>query len=337
MSKKRRGPINPYKAGPPITTPFGFFGRDALVRDLVETLTNTQCNAIVLHGQRRIGKSSLLHRLRRDETLQQDHQPIFFDLQIHKGASPARILADLALTIGDELNLSISPLVETSLANDYLQFQRVLLPEIYHQIDHKRLLILLDEFDVVIPSDMADPSLTDLLPGYFRHLLEEEQSSLAIIFVIGRRLDSVPQAYQPLFGIARTQHVGRLKQSETFDLLIQVGQHGDIRYEEDALNEIWALTDGHPYLTQLIGSEIFDHLKRREGHQASVQDVTACLDKAMEHGQGGLDLFWSGFDPAEQMILAAVAELTNQQSSTSDAEIDRCLEQHLLYQLRGGE
>jgi tetratricopeptide (TPR) repeat protein/Tfp pilus assembly protein PilF len=323
-----RGPINPYKAGPPITTPFGFFGRDDLVEDLVTTLTTARQNAIVLHGQRRIGKSSLLHRLRRDEILQRDYLPIFLDLQIHKGASLAHILADLALTISEELDLVVSPPDEVSLVGDYAQFQRTFLPEIYRQLGNKRLLILLDEFDVVMPPDTGDPSLADFLPNYLRRLIEEEQSSLAVIFVIGRRRDAVPQAYQRLFATARTEPVGRLKQSETFDLLTQVGRQGDISYDDDTLSEIWALTNGQPYLTQLIGSEIFDRLQGYGRQQASVEDVTACLDKAMEHGQGGLDWFWSGFNFKEQLILAAVAELTNQQPSTHDAEIDKCLQQH---------
>jgi tetratricopeptide (TPR) repeat protein len=331
MSAQARGPINPYVVGQTIKGEYGFYGRHNLVEAVVNTLITTQQNTIVLHGQRRIGKSSLLHRLRRDKTLGRTHLPVFFDLQLRQGFPLARILADLAQTISDELNLSVPLPDEVSLVADYHQFRRAFLPEIYRHLDDKRLLILFDEFDVVVPPDVADRFPADTLLGYLQIQIEEDQQHLAFVFVVGQRLDLLAEGYRRLFRGARTEPVGRLGQKDTYELLTELGQQGGISYTDDALAEIWALTNGHPYLAQLLGSEIFDRLQKQGSQQASATDVEACLDKAMEHGLGALDWFWRGFNHEEKLVLAAVAELTDHQQSINDAEIEETLRQHLLF------
>ena len=77
--------INPYEFGLPIKAVDRFYGRQDLVKEIVNTFTRTQQNAIVLHGQRRIGKTSLLYRLFQDDTVRQKHLPIIFEAQVWQG------------------------------------------------------------------------------------------------------------------------------------------------------------------------------------------------------------------------------------------------------------
>jgi hypothetical protein len=324
-------PDNPYIVGPPLTDEHGFYGRQNLVEEVVRALAATRQNTVVLHGQRRIGKSSLLHRLRRDQTLRDNHLPIFVDMQGYGGYLPARVIADLAGTINRELGLQLAIPTETDLRVDYNLFHRVFLPEVYPHLGQKQLLWLIDEFDVVVPTTVSGAEVADTLLGFFRTLIAEEPSKLAFIFVIGKRLSLLGEGYQRLFKAAHAQPVGRLDRSETIDLLCELGTEGGIAYSDEALVEIWALTNGHPYLVQLLGSEIFNHLHKHNRQQATSEDVTACVHKAMEHGQGALDWFWSGFGPEQQWVLSAVADLTDHGQSVSDAEIDKALQQHLLF------
>ncbi len=123
--EKKQGLINPYQFGPPITKEDGFYGREDLVEAVVKHFTNGQGNAIVLHGQRRIGKTSLLHRLKRDKMLGQHYWPIFLNLQAHQGYSSASILYHLAKTIvRDTLKLDIPYPNEASFKANRDQFQR---------------------------------------------------------------------------------------------------------------------------------------------------------------------------------------------------------------------
>ncbi len=49
-------PINPYVAGNPVDDSPTFIGRADVLREVVRVLRRPQDNAIVLYGQRRIGK-----------------------------------------------------------------------------------------------------------------------------------------------------------------------------------------------------------------------------------------------------------------------------------------
>ena len=72
-------PRNPYIAGKALSDEHGFFGREDIFR-LVETaLSSPAHNALVLFGQRRIGKTSILLQLRRHLPTP-PFRPIYFDL-----------------------------------------------------------------------------------------------------------------------------------------------------------------------------------------------------------------------------------------------------------------
>ena len=55
--------INPYIAGNPVGRGEAFVGRVDVLREVLVALENRHENALVLYGQRRIGKTSLLQEL----------------------------------------------------------------------------------------------------------------------------------------------------------------------------------------------------------------------------------------------------------------------------------
>ncbi len=56
--------INPYIAGNPVGNTPAFIGRADVLREVLRILPRPHENAIVLYGQRRIGKTSVLQHLR---------------------------------------------------------------------------------------------------------------------------------------------------------------------------------------------------------------------------------------------------------------------------------
>ena len=51
-------PSNPYIAGDPVSGQARFIGRADVLRDVLRTLRNPNTNALLLFGQRRIGKGA---------------------------------------------------------------------------------------------------------------------------------------------------------------------------------------------------------------------------------------------------------------------------------------
>src|SRR5215471_20443857 len=94
-------PVNPYIAGISLRKAHGFFGRDD-VFDLVKTVFGSpHRNAIVLFGQRRIGKSSILWQLKR-RLPKPPFVAVYFDLMDKAHLPLAELLFILASAMASE-------------------------------------------------------------------------------------------------------------------------------------------------------------------------------------------------------------------------------------------
>lgn len=104
MTKRKHKPLNPYIAGSALDGPEGFFGREDILR-LVETeLRSPHQNAVVLFGQRRIGKTSILLQLRR-RLPESGFVPVYLDLMDRARRPLGAVLAELADNVALELGL----------------------------------------------------------------------------------------------------------------------------------------------------------------------------------------------------------------------------------------
>lgn len=104
----RRRRFNPYIAGGPVFSEELFYGRERLLQRILQTV---HTNSLLLHGERRIGKTSILHQLRRRLEALDDPDyrflPVYVDLQ---GTPEERFFATLADPIFDALgSLAAAP------------------------------------------------------------------------------------------------------------------------------------------------------------------------------------------------------------------------------------
>jgi len=142
--------INPYIAGAPVTEKTMFFGRQDVFDWVQRSLTGKFVDHIlVIHGQRRIGKTSVLKQI--PFHLPATYVPVFFDLQGRTHTSLARFLWRLAKEITRTLraaeDISLPELTREEFSEDPELFQNQLLPQISQAIGDRRLLLIFDEFD----------------------------------------------------------------------------------------------------------------------------------------------------------------------------------------------
>ena len=294
---------NPYVVGAPLSGSQGFYGREDVFPFVQETFAVPAQNVIVLFGQRRIGKTSLLHQL--VARMGDGFHTVLFDLQGKGQHDLPALLSDLSATIARSLK---RPAPDPSLfASGRDAFGETFLPEVYASLGGKRLLILFDEFDVLgdEPSPSDDLAGTQLF-GYLQNWIARE-SRLACVFVVGRRLDELPIHYRALFKQAVYRRLSLLPRHEATALIAQPAA-GVLDYPPESIEAILGLTAGHPYLTQLLCHVIYKRLIVAGRQTVTVDDVRACLDEAMEIGTGGLDWFWEGLPRAERILLSALAE-----------------------------
>ena len=143
---------NPYILGRPVDQGL-LFGRGFLFSDIRDYLQQHK-QVIVLYGQRRIGKSSVVRNITNElKDCQDKFAFVTFSLEYHSQQSLGRILAELAKEIISDLSLEEEninlPKIRDLERNDGV-FSNEFLPQVYQALKGKNLVLLLDDFDIFI-------------------------------------------------------------------------------------------------------------------------------------------------------------------------------------------
>ncbi|NEQ82228.1 MAG: AAA family ATPase, partial [Moorea sp. SIO2I5] len=299
---------NPYIIGSIINEPDKFFGRDSLFRFIKDNLNNRE-KVILLHGQRRIGKSSVLEQILQKVD---QHQFVFvkFDLQSYVHKTLSCLIHDLAKDISDylvdELDIEedyITPPSEKELDTDKTRFFNYFLTKINQVLNGKKLVLLLDEFEVL--SDDNSPSADQNFFPYLADLIKQ-QKQLFVIAVVGRNLDDLPTLLK-VFGSPPYQEIGLLDEVSTRRLITKPAE-GVLIYEPNAIKAIYHLSAGHPYFTQVLCFTLFSRARENQNWRISDQDVEPIVNQAIENAEAGLAWLWDGLPIPEQVVFSAVAE-----------------------------
>ncbi|MFN6513286.1 MAG: AAA family ATPase [Nostoc sp. CreGUA01] len=307
------GLINPYITGTAINDRNKFFGRDDLFRFIEDNLVQGT-SVILLHGQRRIGKSSLLAQIPHFLSHLTQHVFIPLSLEGQSQGSLADILHHLAIGIVRHLNLSedqVAIPTKDRLQSDPTVFSMDFFIQLYQVLDDRKPVLLLDEFDTV--GDRSDQTTTE---EFFRHLqsmINNQPARFCLIPVVGRRLEDV-KILVSLFREAPRREVGLLDETHTRQLITKPSE-GILEYEPSAIGAIWQLCAGQPYLIQVLCSVLFEKARDKkvdevkDWQKITQEDVNKNIDEAIETADNGLAWFRQGLPIAERVVFAAVAEM----------------------------
>ncbi len=306
-------PTNPYIAGNPLRNVQGFFGRQDVLDWVAHELRNPSTNALVLYGQRRIGKTSLLMQLQR--TLPMDtFVPVYFDLHDQTTSPLGSVLADLADTVALQMQMA-SP-KSTLFDHRGHYFQRTFLPQLYNTLgDNRRLVFLLDEFDVleqIAKTETLETAAAKELFPFLRKVMGEDPRP-AFVFVVGRQADDLSRDFMATFKTSLVREVWILNREEAESLIRQAEVNQTLHFTDGAVARILALTNSHPYLTQLLCQRLWERAYRKGTASVPLieeQTVDDTVNDALQTGDNALIWIWNGLSPAEKIYSAALAEIT---------------------------
>ncbi|MGB3419926.1 MAG: ABC transporter substrate-binding protein [Dolichospermum sp.] len=299
---------NPYIIGRPIGYRESLFGRESIFKLVQENLQQSQ-QLLLLYGQRRIGKSSIILSIPQQLAEVNGFVFVTFDLSFYSQQPWSSILAALAQAIVDNLELetSISPPTTTELELEINIFERQFLPQVYQQLENKNLVLLLDEFDALISQDL-ESSAIELTKKIFRRLsdITKRNNKLFIVISIGEHLASTLNILKIFEDVPKIE-IGLLDKDSTKELITKPAQ-GVLEYEEEAIKAIFNLSAGHPYCTQIICFAIFSRAREQNSFKITSADVEKIVDTAIEIGEAGLSWFWYAFSIPEKVVFSAIAQ-----------------------------
>lgn len=299
-------PVNHYVAGNPVGDSPAFVGRADILREVIRVLRRPQDNAIVLYGQRRIGKTSILQNLAVWLPRLGPYRPVYFDLQ-DKAALPLnRVLRELACTVAHALSRP-----DPDLGSDpETAFREEWLPTVLRRLPPgASLVLLLDEFDV-----LTDPQVEQAAKAFFpylRGLLTSNPERLQFVFVIGRNVDDLTNIALSLFKGTPARRVSLLSREDTAELVRLSETDGALYWSEESVRKVWQLTRGHPFLTQQLCSYVWERAYDEEPDRpptVAPEDVDAVVLEALEASRNTLEWLWDGLPPAERVVASALAE-----------------------------
>ena len=301
--------LNPYIAGAPVVEPSMFFGRQDVFDWIEQNLSGRFVNHIlVIHGQRRVGKTSVLKQI-------PNHLPsrfihVFIDLQGRTHTSLDRfqwwLAREISRAVSQACGQSI-PIVEREFfANDSEYLASTFLPEVLSKLGESILLLTFDEFDTLTEPEIQQ-SLTRPLIAYLRRLFD--LPNLNFIFSIGssgHKLENMQASYTEFFKTALYRKISFLKE-EDCSRLITCPVEGMLVFEPMAVERIYAITSGHPYFTQLICHELFSLSQKTGRRNITREDVESVLEDVIERGTVNLKFVWDEASDLEKWVLSSLA------------------------------
>ena len=303
--------VNPYIAGAPVTEQRMFFGREDIFQWVENSIAGQYADHIlVVHGQRRVGKTSVLKQL--GNRLPKRYIPVFFDLQGRTHTTLDHFLWWLARetvrVLKQDRDIEVPPPEKEAFATDPEFFENQFLTSVRSSLGKNTLLLTFDEFDNLEESEVKQ-ELARPLVDHLRRLMG--QPNLNFIFSIGssgRKLENMQAAYTDFFKTALYKKISFLNEEQTHNLVTRPVA-GMIEYERGAVDRIYGITSGHPYFTQLTCHELFARCQRTEQRKIAIADVESVLDDVVERGTVNLKFVWDEASDLEKWSLAALAQL----------------------------
>ncbi|NUM43827.1 MAG: AAA family ATPase [Anaerolineales bacterium] len=288
--------INPYVIFIPLR-PGGemdtFVGRGDVSVRIERLIMSRQSPPLLLYGQRRMGKTSLLKNLGR--LLPQSVVPLYIDIQgpIENASNHAsffqKIAEEMSKSARDNRGLTFPKLDEQKLATDpIIQFDQWLdqVESVADTQHGNAILLTLDEFEALDNAFQKGSLEENAVLGYLRHLIQH-RDRFKILLSGSHAIQEFDRWASYLIN-TQVIHISYLKESEAMQLIERPYASFPLRYEPKASARVFSLTRGHPGLLQLFCSEMVDYKNEQEPSErrfATLDDIEAVVPIVLKSGR----------------------------------------------------
>lgn len=279
---------NPFIVGQPLDARQQIFVGRADVAAALERLLAAQAQPpLLLYGQRRMGKTSLLRNLGR--LLPSHICPLFVDLQgpVTCASQHAGLVYNLckaiALSARRERGVLLTPPERGALFADPFTVLFDWLDELLAALARgaqgpaAQVLLMLDEFEALEEALRAGRFDRAQVLGALRHLMQH-RAEIRVLLSGSHTLDEVSEWAGYLIN-AQVLHLGPLSEEAALQLCARPVPDFALHYDEDALAHLLALTGRHPFLVQLLCDRLVT-LKNEEPPPGRYRACQADIERA---------------------------------------------------------
>lgn len=299
---------NPYVVGTPLETRASVFvGREDIIQQVRERLIRpAQRTILILIGERRSGKTSALKQLQ--YRLEGDLTPLFVDMQGLTATDLSGFLWWLAWRMKEALDdrgihVELPSFEAFSSGPPDYQFETVILPEIRRKLNGGRVLLMLDEFEVLAQRVMKG-TFDGRAFDYLRHLMQHSDG-LEFLFAGTHVLRQFAANYVTfLFNIGVFLDVDFLTPKDALRLIQEPVEPSGVTYTQEALEGVLELAGAHPYFTQMFGFHLVERLNRLRKRAITREDVEAESGPVIAAAGAHLDHVWGQLTDTDKLLVA---------------------------------
>jgi hypothetical protein len=281
---------SPYIIGVPLTEQQEIFtGRNDIGIRIEELLLDRRRPPLLLYGHRRMGKTSLLNNL--GKLLPNSIIPMFVDLQGAPSSASDyagflyNIARGMTTSAKRQSALTLPPLTREALANDAFTRFDEWLDEVEQTLEQNTALLALDEFEVLDSAINRGRFDEQDVLGMLRHLIQH-RPRFKVLLAGSHTIEEYQRWASYLINV-QVVHISYLKENEARQLIEHPVKDFTLRYEPEAVERVLQLTRCHPFLVQLLCSEIVA-LKNEQDPSvrrlARLEDVEAAIPEAFSSG-----------------------------------------------------
>jgi hypothetical protein len=271
-----------------------FYGRDQFINDIMDSIINSNSKCVIVYGQKRSGKSSVLHHLK--EKLMENKKAfcISFSLgEIIEELSPLTFYYKILSEIEDSLEkyeingsnvidfkspsldeLKVAPAI---IFNEKMNiFKHQLSKGNLHNF--RTLVLLIDEFTYIYTA-IQRKFLSDQFMKTWKSFLEKGMFSAVLV---GQ--DIMPkfkEAYPNEFGVTEDKRLTYLDASEAKKLIekpIWDRERNKSRYLGRAIDLILDYTSANPYYVQIFCARLVDFMNQNKAINVTEADIHEVAD-----------------------------------------------------------
>lgn len=292
-------PYAPYAEGGIVGEPTMFFGRDELITNVARAVTTSrhQSKCVVIYGQKRAGKSSILHHLKerlktREDLLVLDIGNIGAVLDEHSNVPFLyqilwTIIKALRNAVEDKVMGGHSPL-DVQLPTDKEFYQHptplVLFRDLFDTFRRAstrcadwtdvRVVLLIDEFSYIY-GYITNGCIPETFMKNWKALLQD--NFFNVVLVGHDVMSKFKQRFANEFGTTQDERVTYLRREDAIRLIDEPirmgGRGGQSRYRERAVERILELTAGSPFYIQILCNRLVEYMNRKRASLITEADV----------------------------------------------------------------
>jgi len=309
---------NPYIVGNPIEDRRMFFGREEDFEYIRNKITGERKGGLlVLCGTRRSGKTSILFQIKNGR-LGEAFIPVLIDMQSITVEGDAEFLAVLEREICAALarrGIVVAP--SRPGGNAHAAFQDFV-DRVDPVLAGSKLVLMFDEYELFeshILKDRFSADVLNLLANWVEH-----RSGVFIVFTGSDKIEARSPAYwQHFLGKALHRRISFLTASDTARL-VEEPVRGQVTYAPGVREEIWRLTAGQPFYTQVICQTVVDRLNELHERLVTREILDTVVREIIENPLPQMIFSWSSATANERLALSVVGELTRDAPRAVDAQ-----------------